>query len=331
MEMINQTKLNVEFVSGSPDLRPDVVVGQLVGKALGFWDPQQRFQMDWDAKAPILRENVSTDWGELPCDLHQLKEGCDLSVVGRVYSPDPKGCKEMDVEIMVGDLHRSLRVFGPRRWVPSRAGDLVPEKPQMFGITDMVWSQSFGGRCEDQTGELQSDVFNPSGKGFQCCPKNAEGTALPSIEDPEQLIRGIDDRPMPINLAAIPADLPLKLYPDPTIWGQALLAGERVKLPASYHNVAHPKFRIPRLRAGAAFSLRGMDTQGGLCGALPSLHIHAEIRLGDRRHECFLRPSNLVFFPETRHLSISYSAHFAFRWVPEEQRSIHLRAMKASF
>lgn len=327
MQIVNQTQMEVELVSASPDLRPDIVVAQVVGKVLGSWDAKQRWSIDWDAPTMILRERTSTPWGDICADLHPRKAGCDLSVVGRIYSPRAQGCKSMEVELNVDDAKRSLRVFGPRRWVRDGAGAVVPGDPEPFGILDMNWAHSFGGRCQNAEGVFESYLFNPQGKGFQTCEQRALGTFLPCIEDPQDLVRYVGDTPMPISLAAIPAELPLNLYPDPAPLGRALMAGQRVTLPPSFHNISHPKFRFETVRPGAEFGLRGMDTEGGLFGALPNLCFHADVRLGERRHTCVLAPSSLVFFPESRRMSMSYSAHFAFRWVPQERRELVLRAV----
>lgn len=330
MELINHTKLAAQYLGGSPDLRPDLVVGQIVGKALGLWDRAHRFTLQWDAKVPILRERQCTPFGDVAPDIHPLKAGCDVTAVGQVYSPDPKGAKAVEVQVSVGDARRCLQVFGPRRWRRDKRGGLKIGETEPFGSLDMGWAHSFGGRCPDEQGQTQSYLFNPDGQGLIACPQRADGVALPRIEDPDQRICSWRDQPMPINLAAIPKDLPLSLYPDPTPIGQALLAGKKVKLPPGFHNAAHPRFRFQGLAPGTPFGIKGMDTRGGLFGALPELRFQAAIRLGDRHHTLWLEPSQLVFFPETRQVSLTYSAHFAFRWIPRQVREIKLRAFTPS-
>lgn len=330
MELQNHSKLKVEFLAASPDLRPDIVVVQIVGKVLGSWTTQGQWQLDWDAQPQILKERVSTPWGDLCPDFHHLKAGCDLSVVGRIYSPSPRGCKRMQVQLRVGQEHRKLTVFGSRRWKKAKGGDLVAGEAETFGMLDMTWSHSFGGRCINQAGDAQNHGFNPGGIGFQCCPVQALDAQLPRIEDPDHLITRIEDQPMPINLAAIPADVPLNLYPDPTPLGRALISDARVDLDPSFHNNSHPSFRFSSISPGSSFVLQGMDTLGGLAGSLPDCRYLAKIRLGDRRHQCFLEPSSIVFFPETRQVSIAYSAHFAFRWVAEQQREIEVQGLSCT-
>lgn len=324
MEILNQTRLSVAYVGASPDLRPDIVVGQIVGKVLGHWDPHQQLHYDWDAELPILRERERTQWGDIAPDLHPMKAGCDVSAVGQIYSKDPRGSRVGSVDLKLGGQSRSLAVFGPRRWVQDRSGALRISEPERFGVLAMDWAHSFGGQCLDAQDRMQSSHFNPKGLGFVSCPERALNLALPLIEDPDQRIRDCQDRPMPINLAAIPADMPLSLFPDPTPIGQVLAKGQRVQLPTDFHNCAHPKFRWTQVKPGTSFALQGMDTQGGLFGALPELRFEAQIRLGDRRHTQWLEPSNIVFFPERRHLTVTYSAHFAFRWIPQEMREIKL-------
>lgn len=330
MDLRNQSRLEVAYQSASPDLQPDLVVTQVVGKVLGGWDPSSVWALDWDAAPALLRDRSSTPWGDLCPDFHHLKAGCDLTVNGQVYSPEPKGSKEIEVQAWVGPERRSLRVFGPRRWISNSRGELIPSPPERFGILGMAWNHSFGGACKNAKGDHESYLFNPEGRGYQTCPLQAKGELLPQIEDPSQLICEFEDRPRPINLSAIPAHCAMNLYPDPTPMGQALLAKERIKLDPAFHNVAHPCFRYTNVPPGVRFGVEGMHPSGPLCGQVPERRFRVDVRLGERKHVCWLEPSSIVIFPETRQASITYSTHFAFQWVPHERREIKIYAIDNS-
>lgn len=324
MEIQNHTRLSVGYRAGSPDLQPDLVVGQVVGKVLGHWDPAGNFELGWDKQMPLIESRTSTPWGDVVSDYHHLKAGCDVTAVGAVYSEKDRGATEQRVTVRVGQTSRSLVVFGERRW-KKEGQTLVPSPPQPFGRLDLRWEHSFGGSCRNAQGQLEHHPFNPGGTGVQSCKIQALGARLPRVEDPDALMQGWDARPMPCSLAAIPQAMPLALYPDPAAFVAPLLRRETLKLPREFHNCAHPKFRFSHVAAGDPFALTGMALQGPLRGSLPAQRFVLCCFLGARRHEVELRPSTLQFFPETRCISITYSAHFAFRWVPQEVRKILVR------
>lgn len=321
MELHNHSALSVAHYFSSPELRPEILVGQVVAKVLGRWEPGGCFDWDWDTALPFFSECQETPWGELPADFHHKKAGCDVIALGRAYSDSVQGCRQRTIELQMGFERRRLAVIGHRVW--ERAGEsLVPSKPEPFGILDLTWAHSFGGTALSREGKLSTFAFNPQGMGYQECKSQAIGQPLPRIEDPQDRIERWDQRPMPCNMATIPSDLPLNLYPDPTKIVPELVAGGRSVLSPSFHNVAHPRFRFAALSPGIRFSLVGMNPGEALLGCTPSQRFSAKFRFGERRHALEMEPTTLVFFPESRQCILSYSVHVAFRWVPKERREI---------
>lgn len=325
MEIINPTRFQVQARFGNPDLNPDLVIGQVVAKVLGHWTLQGEWELLWDESVPFLSEDQPTPWGIMLSDFHPPKVGCDVTAIGRVYSEDPKGSPSREVVLRMGETSRGLQVWGPRVW-ERRHGSLVPSEPEPFGALDLVWEHSFGGACLNAEEQPESYLFNPEGLGYQKCPHKAVGQDLPRIEDPNALVSRWDDTPMPCNLAAIPGALPLNLYPNPAPMVESLLNGPRSQLPLDFFNRAHPNFRFDAIEAGTPFSLSGMHLGAPRGGVVPSQRLIAKFRLGDRRHEKEMALSTLQLLPESRHCILSYSAHVAFRWMPQELRQIEIQS-----
>lgn len=323
MEICNATQFQVQARFGNPDLDPDLVVGQVVAKVLGHWSVQGRWELLWDQPLPFFLEDQPTPWGAMVADFHLPKQGCDVTAIGRVYSEEPRGSRSMDLKLRMGKELRCLRIWGPRVW--ERSGDaLVPSQAQPFGMLDLVWAHSFGGSCLDAENQPSSYLFNPDGVGYQQCPRQALGQALAPIEDPRDPVLAWDASPKPCNLAAIPGAMPLNLHPNPAPMVESLLQGPRAELPRDFFNRAHPNFRFDSPRPGTPFSLSGMHVGEARVGTLPGEDLVAKFRLGDRRHEKAMPLTGLQFLPDSRHCIMNYSAHVAFRWVPQEQRQIRI-------
>lgn len=323
MQVENHSKLAVDYLSGSPEGQFDRVCCQVVGKVLGEWNRRGCWRLCWELDPPFFQEPQLTPWGSIAPDFHLPKSGCDVVAQGRAYSPHPRGSSHSEIVLRSGKQERKLVVFGPRYWIRGARG-LFASSPERFTIVDLEWEGSFGGRCQDAQGNAHSFAFNPRGRGFQRCEIRAQGQALPHFEDPNCLIARYDDQPRPCNLKMLDPMVPLNLYPDPLPLCEALAQGRQVKLPREFHNIAHPSFRFAQIGAGSCLSLQGMleDQQLELC--LPKTRYMLDLQLGSRRHELELKASTIQFFPETRQCSISYSAHFYFRWIPKELRLIQI-------
>jgi len=144
-----------------------------------------------------------------------LKFESDVVLVGHAYAPFGRPTKMLDVEIEVGALRKKLRIFGDRTWsFPSDHADAIPYivGPADFLKMPLTWDRAFGGI--DKTAPLRprEPHFKPwcernyLGKGF-CGARTVasiNGTSLPNIEDPDDLIRTWDSNPRPAGCCFFP-------------------------------------------------------------------------------------------------------------------------------
>ena len=145
-------------------------------------------------------------------DLVPFKPRTDVILVGHAYAPYGRPAKVVDVEIEVGALKKKLRVFGDRAWsFPSEQHDAIPyiAGPAEFVKMPLTWDRAFGGI--DKTAGIVGNrkpwcERNYLGKGF-CGARTVasiNGTALPNIEDPDDLIRTWDSNPRPAGCGFFP-------------------------------------------------------------------------------------------------------------------------------
>ena len=131
-------------------------------------------------------------------DMVPFKPKTDIVLVGKAYAAGGKPVVFCDVTLRVGEMQKTIRVFGDRKW--DYGGKLMPEystAPMPFSTMDMVYENAFGGM------DLKNGAYcreNLLGKGF-VAKKNA-GIAdifLPNLEDPNHFIKSCADHPKPVG------------------------------------------------------------------------------------------------------------------------------------
>jgi len=145
-------------------------------------------------------------------DLVPFKPRTDVVLVGHAYALHGRPAKVVDVEIEVGALKKKLRVFGDRAWsFPSEQADAIPyiAGPAEFVKMPLTYDRAFGG--VDKAAGIVGNrkpwcERNYLGKGF-CGSRTVasiNGTPLPNIEDPDDLIRTWDSNPRPAGCGFFP-------------------------------------------------------------------------------------------------------------------------------
>jgi len=128
-------------------------------------------------------------------DLAPYKPRADIVLVGSTYSKKP--VLSIDASLRVNDLVKTIRVFGDRKW---NALTGSPTKPESFTKMNIVYERAYGGIDE-------GEVFleNLSGMGFTShkSKKDKDLIDLPNIENPQNLINSLSDRPSPVGFGFI--------------------------------------------------------------------------------------------------------------------------------
>ncbi len=122
-----------------------------------------------------------------PSDFALLKPRGECFVVGSCRTLTERPVDQTVLGFRIGDLQRSLRVYGDRTWVGGS-----PSRPVPFTEMPLAWERSFGG---------PGNATNPVGRGLA---DDANGVAwLPNLEDANRPIAARGDRPPPACTAPL--------------------------------------------------------------------------------------------------------------------------------
>jgi hypothetical protein len=208
-------------------------------------------------------------WLREPCDVVPAKESADVVVVGRAHAPAEGAATEVAVRVVVGDIDKTLRVTGPRRW--SRDGAPMPPSP--FRDAPMDWTCASGGE----------DSWNPVGVGDREQADLRGETPAPSVLSYGVELVSRDAYVTPAGLGPLAPRWPTRrdaAVPAALEWIDAApaarLSWNEASRPA-FFQCAPPDQRLSRaIRSDERIVLEGLDARHPrLVTNLPGLELHA--------------------------------------------------------
>ena len=145
---------------------------------------------------------------------HLCKPSTDVVLVGQAHAPRGRPVTELDVQLSVAGLTKSIHVTGDRVW---RSGLLSPgiSFPAPFLTMPLTHERAFGGTHVPERGEPSFEPRNPVGRGFRGRRSGQElnGLPLPNLEDPRHPVAKAGDRAAPACFGPIaPSWAPRRLY-----------------------------------------------------------------------------------------------------------------------
>jgi hypothetical protein len=267
---------------------------------------------------PVNEADAVTPLGGIDADVTPIKDGIDLALMGHAHAPDGRATPRMDVSLSLGDVQRSIAVFGARVWESSASG-LRPSAPQPFVTMPLTYAHAFGGLCS--AGELEAAYdANPEGKGFIHLEKDARGSLLPNLEESDQLIKRWDDHPLPAGFAPLPRQSTLRLARGADV---DLEAGVTQVKPALF-SWCHPRMRLAQYPAAQWLHVRGMCPEGDWRVRVPELYGTVTVRLGECTQQLALRPDSLCAFPGYSRLFVLARVAFLYQFTARQLRSVTL-------
>jgi hypothetical protein len=273
---------------------------------------------DPDADAwPLTGEPIETEFGSLDGETPFLREGVDLIVLANAY---PRAAEaQLGVAIRAGDFSHEIGVFGDRRW-ERRGGELVASEPAAFEKMPLVWDRAYGGKLAVESGEMPC-AANPLGRGFYLDESQAEGSALPNLEDPARPIASFRDAPEPRCSAPCGRDLALRILRSAEFDTSGPVP-RLVKFKPAYFNNAHPSLVLPHEpRDGAPFEITHVRPGGeSLRFAFAARAFHVYVQLQDRPYVFPAHLESIVVFAEQQRVVLGWKCAFRYRMVPLERR-----------
>ena len=271
--------------------------------------------------------NSSLKWAS---DYHLCKSGTDVVILGDCINLQGNAIKQCDVDVHVGALHKTVRVFGDRIW----QGDRMSE-PRPFQRMPILYENAFGGRVFAADNQVQTTfAANPVGLGF-AGGRNLEqmqGERLPNVEDPSFLIQNINDEPMPAALGAI----------APFWSGRAQFVGtydeqweqERAPyLPADFNRqffrVASPGLKSEEyFLGGESVFISNMWERGDWAFNLPAVALYAHVTWRQKQYKFGLNIETVYLQPNISQVSMTWRGSFAVNQFALQVEEVQLKMQR---
>ena len=243
--------------------------------------------------------------GERP--LH--KPTTDVVLIGKARADRPD-CRQLDVSLRAGPISKTVRVFGDRVWVT--LGTAFPSAPARFESIPLVHERAFGG-VDEGAGERWAT--NPVGVGFRGKGSKLplEGTPLPNLEHPKQLIRGAKDRAPPAGFGFVAPSWEPRLQFAGT-YGAAWLENHAPLLPPDYDDrfqqVAPADQICPAfLRGGEPVEVTNASPGGRMAFALPAPQLRIELQVSGDTTPLEVNLDTVVVDGDREVVSITWRGH----------------------
>lgn len=247
----------------------------------------------------------------LASDFHTGKAATDIIMLGAACAKDGKAVRGLDVTLEVGKRRKAVRVFGDRQW---HQGEITP--PQAFHSMPLVYERAYGGQHVEEGRVISAEVRNPVGLGYLGERKESvlDGTALPNLEDPQQLIRSPKDTPAPTCFAFVapnwhPRTNYAGTYDDTWRLQRAPFLPEDFN--KRFLNCAHQDLIYPGfIQGGESVSISNMHPQGEIHCQLPTVSLACRVDVNNEAKQIAFNMETLTIEPNQKLFSMSWKAAY---------------------
>ena len=245
-------------------------------------------------------------------DMHIGKPSTDIIMLGHACAPDQKEATQLDASLSVGQVTKTVRVFGDRLWQDGRM-----TSPTAFNTMPLVYEKAYGGFHITHGQLTGAETRNPVGRGFAGSRTIQEmnGVPLPNLEDPKQLIKEHTDQPTPAGFGfCAPNWHPRVAYAGTydDAWQKTRAPYLPVDFDKRFFNMAHPDLVYPGyLEGGELVSITHMQPDGVLKFDIPRVNLITRIRVAQRVEQPDFYLETLILEPNQRKLSMVWRAAMA--------------------
>lgn len=269
-----------------------------------------------DEQEPPQKEDEY--WGEpglssikMASDFHIGKPNTDIVMIGEACAPNLNPVNSLDVHLNVGQLNKTVRVFGDRVWLDGRVSS-----PKSFTSMPIVYERAFGGRHQIDDEHFLAEEKNPVGCSFKGKRSSSEmnGTLLPNIEELDQLMQYQGDSPSPAGFGFCSPDwLPRRQYAGTydDVWQKNRAPYLPSDFDINFLNAAHPDLIYPGyLQGGEQLLIKNMHPDGEIRAQLPQLNIKCDINLDGETQSPQMNLETLILEPNQKQISMVWRAAF---------------------
>ena len=242
-------------------------------------------------------------------DMHTGKPATDIIMLGHACVPNSKEATQLDVSLSVGKVNKTIQVFGDRQW---QDGQMT--RPAPFKTMAMVYEKAYGGAHIANGQMAGAETRNPVGRGFAGTRKPGEmnGVPLPNLEDPQQLIRDVNDQPAPACFGFCAPNWQPRVafagtYDD--TWQKTRAPYLPVDYDNRFLNMAHPDLVYPGyLQGNEPVTITNMHPDGTFKFDLLEVSPFTRIQVAERVEQPVLNLETLILEPNLRKLSMVWRA-----------------------
>ncbi len=248
-------------------------------------------------------------------EMHLMKPGTDVVLVGNAWAPRSKGVEQLDVTLTVANRTKTVRVFGDREWSGGLLGVSI-SPPEPFESMPLVYERAFGGvhQVDPDKPEILAEERNPIGVGFRGKrkPKEMAGTPLPNLEDPAQPIKKPGDLVAPAGFGFVsPSWLPRRIFAG--TYDEAWQKKRAPILPedfdSRFFNAAHPDLVFDRyLEGGEPVQVKNACSDGPLKFRIPRCEIDLEATIAGRIEPLDSNLETVLIEPDEGRLCLTWRA-----------------------
>lgn len=243
-------------------------------------------------------------------DVHIGKVATDIIMQGNACALHNQPITQLDVNLSVGEVSKTIRVFGDRQWQNGR-----PSIPTPFQEMPLVYERSFGGQYLKKD-KIIAEQRNLVGCGFvgKRTNREVEGLPVPNLEDPLHLINSTSDNPQPVGFSPtcgywFPRNQWAGTYDDNWQTSRAPYLPE--DFDKRFLNAAHPDLIYPGyLQGGEDISITGMHPNGTINLQVPYVKINCHVQLKSKLIPINLNIETFTIEPNSQQLSLVWSAPF---------------------
>ena len=225
-------------------------------------------------------------WGEEPetssikyaSDYHIGKPATDIVMLGHARAPEGKRVKQLDVSLRVGQLAKTVRVFGDRTW---QSGEISPA--EYFESMPLIYERAFGGQHLEENNIVSAELRNLVGCGYLGKQKShvLDGSPVPNLEDPRQLLSRAGDIVTPAGFGFISPNWQPRVayagtYDDS--WKTSRAPFLPLDFDPRFLNMAHPDLIYPGyLQGGEPVHISGVHPKGNLQFTIPHIGLTSRV------------------------------------------------------
>lgn len=242
-------------------------------------------------------------------DYHIGKPASDIIMLGHAFAPMDVETRQLDVALRVGQVNKTVRVFGDRQW---QQGSIT--KPQAFKTMAMVYEKAYGGQYIRDGRVIDADKRNPVGRGFsgERALQDMDGVPLPNLEDPNDLITHYEQSPTPACFGtSAPHWQPRSNYAG--TYNETWQTQRAPYLPEDFDkrffNTAHPDLIYPGfLEGGERVEITNMHPNGNILFKVPRINIYSDVEIAGVISQPSFKIETLIIQPNQLLFSLVWRA-----------------------